>query len=87
MKKNTKAILERILEEYGTEYICYLETVGPKLAHYYGYLLGNAMLHRVIPGYQPDLALTLGYFTMLKNYFGTECDPNILLKSTLNFRE
>lgn len=24
MKKNTKAILERILEEYGTEYICYL---------------------------------------------------------------
>ena len=24
MKKNTKAILERILEEYGTEYVCYL---------------------------------------------------------------
>lgn len=24
MKKNTKAILDRILEEYGTEYICYL---------------------------------------------------------------
>lgn len=24
MKKNTQAILERILEEYGTEYICYL---------------------------------------------------------------
>ena len=22
-------------------YICHLETVGPKLAHYYGYMLGN----------------------------------------------
>ena len=24
-----------------TSHICHLETVGPKLAHYYGYLLGN----------------------------------------------
>ena len=31
-------------------YNSHLETVGPKLAHYYGYLLGNQLLPRVVPG-------------------------------------
>ena len=34
----------------------YLETVVPKLAHYYGYLLGNELLPCIIPGYH-----TIGY--------------------------
>lgn len=73
---------QRLIYEDVTEYICYLETVGPKLAHYYGYLLGNSLLHRVIPGYQPDMAFTLRYAMMLENYFGADLDWNFLLKSS-----
>lgn len=73
---------QRLIYEDVTEYICYLETVGPKLAHYYGYLLGNSMLHRVVPGYQPDMAFTLRYAMMLENYFGADLDWNFLLKSS-----
>lgn len=73
---------QRRIYEDVTEYICYLETVGPKLAHYYGHLLGNAMLHRVVPGYQPDMALTLRYAMMLENHFGTDFDWNFLLKAS-----
>ena len=73
---------QRLIYEDVTEYICYMETVGPKLAHYYGYLLGNALLHRVVPGYQPDMAFTLRYAMMLENHFGAEFDWNFLLKSS-----
>ena len=73
---------QRLIYEDVTEYICYMETVGPKLAHYYGYLLGNARLHRVVPGYQPDMAFTLRYAMMLENHFGAEFDWNFLLKSS-----
>ena len=73
---------QRLIYEDVTEYICYLETAGPKLAHYYGYLLGNAMLHRVVPGYQPDMAMTLRYAMMLENHFGADFDWNFLLKSS-----
>lgn len=52
-----------------TSYICHLETVGPKLAHYYGYLLGNQLFRRVIPGYVADVQLVLQYRCMLENYF------------------
>lgn len=51
-------------------YFCYLETVGPKLAHYYGYMLGNDLLQRVVPGYHPDPVLTIKYTAMLESYFG-----------------
>lgn len=51
-------------------YNSHLETVGPKLAHYYGYLLGNALLPRITPGYQPDHTHTLRYCKMLEEYFG-----------------
>lgn len=74
---------QKTIYEDVTEYICYLETVGPKLAHYYGYLLGNAMLHRIIPGYQPDMAMTLRYCIMLENYFGADFDWLYILKSSV----
>ena len=51
-------------------YTSHLETVGPKLAHYYGFLLGNELLPRIVPGYHVDSALTMRYTTMLDQYFG-----------------
>lgn len=52
------------------EYENRLLTAGPKLAHYYGYLLGNTLLYHLIPGYRPDTVLTIQYNTMLADYFG-----------------
>lgn len=57
-----------------TAYISHLETVGPKLAHYYGYILGNQLFPRVIPGYAADATLTLRYRRMLESYWGI-CVP------------
>lgn len=51
-------------------YTSHLETVGPKLAHYFGYLLGNQLLPRVVPGYHSDMVLTIKYNSMLEDYFG-----------------
>lgn len=56
-------------------YTCHLETVGPKLAHYFGYILGNTLLPRVVPGYHSDMALTIQYKTMLGDYFGKHFLP------------
>ena len=61
-----------------TEYICFFETLGPKLAHYYGFLLGNDLLQRVIPSYQTDLAFTLRYGMMLKAHLCTDFERNPL---------
>ena len=60
-----------------TEYTCYLETVAPKLAHYYGYILGNDLLPQVIPGYHPDTLQTAQYEAMLKRYWNTEHGPYV----------
>ena len=51
-------------------YTSHLETVGPKLAHYFGYLLGNELLPRIIPGYCVDSVLTLRYNAVLGKYMG-----------------
>lgn len=56
-------------------YTSHLETVGPKLAHYYGYMLGNELLPRVVPGYHVDSALTIKYNTMLQGYLGEHFLP------------
>ena len=53
-------------------YVTYLETFGPKLAHYFGYLLGDELLPRIVPGYQPDPLLTTGYRAWMRTYLGTE---------------
>ena len=37
---------------------------------YYGYLLGNELLPRVIPGYYPDSMQTARYTAMIKSYLG-----------------
>lgn len=46
-------------------YTSYLETEGPKLAHYYGYILGNDLLPLLIPGYHPDAVQTARYKALL----------------------
>ena len=50
------------------EYTTYLETFGPKLAHYFGYLLGDELLLRIVPGYQPDSILTIRYQAWVQEY-------------------
>ena len=51
-------------------YVAYLETIGLKLAYYYGYLFGNKLLYRIIPGYHADMALTMNYCMVLEDYSG-----------------
>ena len=58
-----------------TTYICHLETVGPKLAHYYGYLLGNQLFPRIIPGYISDTQLLIQYRYMMEVYCGLNIEP------------
>ena len=53
-----------------TSYISHLETVGPKLAHYYGYLLGNQLFPHIIPGYGVDAQIILQYRHVLEDYLG-----------------
>ena len=50
-------------------FIAHLETVVPKMAHYNGFLLGNELLPRIMPGYQPDAQLTVRYCVMIEDYF------------------
>lgn len=65
------------------EYESHLETVGPKLAHYYGYLLGDTLLYRLVPGYQADTVLTIQYNAMLTDYFGKHFLPVALQTPTI----
>ena len=52
------------------EYTTYLETIGPKLAHYFGFLLGDELFPRIIPGYQTDSPLTNRYHNWVCRYMG-----------------
>ena len=61
---------QREIYEDVSTYTCHLETVGPKLAHYFGYLLGNELLPRIIPGYCVDSVLTIKYGAVLGKYMG-----------------
>lgn len=47
-----------------------LEVSGMKLAHFYGYLIGDDLLRNCVPGYQPDYVLGMRYRHMLEQYFG-----------------
>jgi hypothetical protein len=53
------------------DYISYLETTGPKLAHYYGFILGNEILPNLVLGYYPDHVLTVQYRAILEHYLGS----------------
>lgn len=49
---------------------CALECSGMKLAHYYGYLMGNELLRHCIPSYHSDMVLDINYTRMMEKYFG-----------------
>jgi len=51
-------------------YYIYLETVGPKLAHYWGYVFANHFLSSVEPGYVCDGAQTSIYTMELSQELG-----------------
>ena len=51
-----------------TDFFSYLETVGFKLAHYFGFAFADRFLGHVIPGYAPDTATTMQYAMMLQEY-------------------
>ena len=51
-----------------TDFFSYLETVGYKLAHYFGFVFADRFLGHVIPGYTPDSATTTQYAMMLQEY-------------------
>lgn len=53
-------------------YAHHLEAVIPKLGHFYGYLLGNTLLPRIVPGYYPDLKLAAQYTRQIEEYLGGE---------------
>lgn len=60
-----------------TDYESYLETVGPKLAHYIGFVFANRLLPFVEPGYSPDLVMTHAYQHMLGNYLNLRLPDSI----------
>lgn len=60
----------REAEEAVGSYEAEMECAGNKLAHYYGYLMGNELLANCIPGYCPDVVLDIKYAHLIEKYFG-----------------
>lgn len=52
------------------DYYAYLETVGFKLGHLWGFQRGNAFFPIVLPGYSPDWAFTSKYIQMVSKDIG-----------------
>ena len=57
-------------EEAVGSYVAEMECAGNKLAHFFGYLMGNEMFAHCIPGYHPDMVLDIKYTHMIEDYFG-----------------
>lgn len=52
------------------DYYSYLETIGFKLVHYWGFLWGNEFFPKVVPGYAADTVFTAKYMHMLEHDLG-----------------
>ena len=50
------------------DYMCYLETTGYKLAHYFGFILADKLLKHIVPGYCSDSLTTMLYARDLRDY-------------------
>lgn len=57
-----------------TEFYSYLETIGYKIAHYFGFWLADRFLPFVVPGYTGDPVNTLQYSGELKRYLQIDLD-------------
>lgn len=73
MTEEQKTIYEDLVS-----YFILLEDHGTKLAHFYGYLLANHWLYKMIPGYTEDQFQTQRYTKELSSYLGF----NVLSRST-----
>ena len=69
---------QKEIYDHVVSYTCYLETAGPKLVHYFGYMLGNQLFPWIIPGYHEDSNLTKRYTDMLNGYFGKPVFSSIM---------
>lgn len=57
-----------------TEFYSYLETVGYKIAHYFGFRFADRFLPFVVPGYISDQVNTLQYSSGLQRYLQIDLD-------------
>lgn len=88
-RKDAEKVVAEIIKEYGiaemecfasiTEFHTYLETVCPKLAHFYGYITANKILTLTEPGYVSNQIQTMKYTREVKKYFGVPDDKSIPL--------
>jgi len=71
-----RSVYETMTEEQKTIYealvshFVLLEDHGTKLAHFYGYMLANHLLYKMIPGYAEDQSQTQRYTKKLSTYLG-----------------
>lgn len=64
----------RNLTEGVNEFYSYMETVGYKIAHYFGFRLADCFLPFVVPGYTSDQVNTIQYSGELKRYLQIDLD-------------
>lgn len=64
------------------EYFIYLDTVCPKLMHYYGYMAGNRLFGEIVPGYTPSIEHTCKYTSILEEYF--ECKLSNIMECVVD---
>lgn len=55
-----------------SSYYCYLATSAYKIAHYFGFKLADSLLCYLVPGYAPDLSVTVAYRTDIANYLNVD---------------
>ena len=63
------------LTEGITDYVCYIETVGLKLAHYCSFIFADKFLQHVVPGYCRDTVTSITYKMLLEKYLQLDLDP------------
>ena len=77
-----RSVYETMTEEQKTiyedlvSYFILLEDHGTKLAHFYGYMLANHWLYKMIPGYIEDELQTQRYTKKLSAYLGFDVSAN-----------
>ena len=57
-----------------SDFYAYLQTIGYKLAHYFGFRLADDFLQYVVPGYFSNSVHTMEYAAKLQNYLKVEFD-------------
>ena len=62
------------LDDGVLDYICHIETIGFKLAHYFGFILADSLLEHLVPGYCNDACTTMRYKANLERYMEKDLD-------------